>query len=108
MTLIGHRGEISLAQFNWDCSFIVTGSMDKSVKVRLIERCQIYEVPCQTKACMVNAQSTFLHLSQIWDATTGKCVATLTGHQDEVLDVAFDLTGQHIASASADGTARVR
>ena len=33
MTLIGHRGEISSAQFNWDCSFIITGSMDKMVKV---------------------------------------------------------------------------
>lgn len=26
-TLIGHRGEISNAQFNFDSSFIVTGSM---------------------------------------------------------------------------------
>lgn len=33
-TLIGHRGEISNVQFNWDCSLIVTGSMDKTCKVR--------------------------------------------------------------------------
>lgn len=26
------------------------------------------------------------------------------GHDDEVLDVCFDLTGQYIATASADGT----
>jgi len=32
-TLIGHRAEISSAQFNWDCSLIVTGSMDKTVKL---------------------------------------------------------------------------
>lgn len=32
--LIGHRGEISSAQFNWDCSLIVTGSMDKTCMVR--------------------------------------------------------------------------
>ena len=28
-TLIGHRGEISNAQFNFDCSLIVSGSMVK-------------------------------------------------------------------------------
>ncbi|CAH1244312.1 DAW1 [Branchiostoma lanceolatum] len=32
-TLIGHRGEISSAQFNWDCSLIATGSMDNTCKI---------------------------------------------------------------------------
>ena len=32
-TLIGHRAEISSAQFNWDCSLIATGSMDKTCKI---------------------------------------------------------------------------
>ncbi len=69
-TLIGHRGEISSAQFNYDCSLIVTGSMDKTCK--------------------------------IWDTGSGKCIGTLRGHDDEILDVVFDYTGQYIASASAD------
>ena len=29
------------------------------------------------------------------------------GHEDEILDVAFDYTGHHLATASADGTVRV-
>lgn len=37
----------------------------------------------------------------------GECIATLRGHDDEVLDVVFDSTGQYIASASADKTGRV-
>lgn len=37
----------------------------------------------------------------------GRCLGTLTGHEDEVLDVAFDYTGQYLLSASADSTARV-
>lgn len=37
----------------------------------------------------------------------GECVATLRGHDDEVLDVVFDSTGQYIATASADKTGRV-
>jgi len=32
-TLIGHRAEISSTQFNWDCSLVATGSMDKTVKL---------------------------------------------------------------------------
>lgn len=40
---------------------------------------------------------------QLWEAASGKCVATLVGHKEEVLDVCFDLNGHLIASASADG-----
>lgn len=40
---------------------------------------------------------------QLWDAASGKCVATLVGHKEEVLDVSFDLSGQFIATASSDG-----
>ena len=29
------------------------------------------------------------------------------GHEDEVLDVTFDYTGQNVATASADGTAKL-
>ena len=37
---------------------------------------------------------------------TGCCIGTLRGHDDEVLDIAFDYTGQRLLTASADGTAR--
>jgi len=36
----------------------------------------------------------------------GCCIGTLRGHEDEVLDIAFDCTGQRLLTASADGTAR--
>ena len=35
---------------------------------------------------------------------SGTCVGTLRGHEDEVLDVGFDFTGQWLLTASADGT----
>lgn len=44
---------------------------------------------------------------QLWEAVSGKCVATLVGHKEEVLDVCFDLSGQLIATASADGECKV-
>ena len=39
--------------------------------------------------------------------SVGRCLGTLSGHDDEVLDVGFDFTGQYLLSASADGTGRV-
>ena len=38
---------------------------------------------------------------------TGQCNGTLRGHSDEVLDVAFDSTGQYLVSVSADSTGRI-
>ena len=37
----------------------------------------------------------------------GQCIGTLSGHDDEVLDVTFDYTGQYLLTASADSTARL-
>jgi dynein assembly factor with WDR repeat domains 1 len=44
---------------------------------------------------------------KIWDSGSGQCIGCLIGHEDEVLDVVFDYTGQYIATASADCTARI-
>lgn len=44
---------------------------------------------------------------KIWDINTGKCVETLRGHDDEVLDICFNSTGTRLVTASADGTGKV-
>lgn len=44
---------------------------------------------------------------KLWDTSSGQCIGVLKGHDDEVLDVVFDYTGQYIATASADCTARI-
>ena len=48
----------------------------------------------------------FSYNSPEYVLTTGRCLGTLRGHEDEVLDVQFDATGQYLLTASADGTAR--
>ena len=40
---------------------------------------------------------------KLWDTSTGQIRTTLRGHDDEVLDVSFDSTGQRLVTASADG-----
>lgn len=45
--------------------------------------------------------------AKIWDIGEGRVVQTLRGHNDEILDVVFSPAGNKLATASADGTARV-
>merc|ERR1711998_184144 len=44
---------------------------------------------------------------KIWNVTNGQCINTLRGHNDEILDVAFNTNGSKLVTASADGTSRV-
>jgi WD40 repeat protein len=46
-------------------------------------------------------------VADVWDARTGERVSTLEGHTGIVSDVAFDPTGERVATASSDGTVRV-
>lgn len=43
----------------------------------------------------------------LWDASTKKKTATLTGHRRTVNAVAFHPKGTHVASASSDGTVKI-
>lgn len=46
-------------------------------------------------------------VADVWDTRTGARVSTLEGHTGFVLNVAFDSTGERVATASADGSVRV-
>ena len=43
----------------------------------------------------------------MWDAASGKELATLAGHENEVMSAQFSPDGTRIVTASSDGTARV-
>lgn len=45
--------------------------------------------------------------AKVWDTRMNSCLATLLGHDDEVLDLAFDNNGRKLATASSDCSARV-
>jgi WD40 repeat protein len=44
---------------------------------------------------------------QIWDAASGRVIATLSGHSDKINSAAFSNDGTQIVTASEDNTARI-
>ncbi|NWZ78582.1 DAW1 factor, partial [Poecile atricapillus] len=112
-TLNGHSAEIIALSFNTTGDRIITGSFDHTVAVWdvgtgrdstscFINQLDIYKVNEPKEAIQCPCLCV-----QLWNAETGTHIATLAGHSREVLDVCFDYAGQRIATASADGSARV-
>ncbi|NXX31097.1 DAW1 factor, partial [Nicator chloris] len=116
-TLNGHSAEIITLSFNTTGDRIITGSFDHTVAVWDVgtgrEQNLLIKMPTNNNATgkdelSVQRSSPCPCLCvQLWNAVTGTHIATLAGHGKEVLDVCFDYAGQRIATASADGSARV-
>ncbi|NXV97605.1 DAW1 factor, partial [Calonectris borealis] len=113
VTLSGHSAEIIVLSFSTTGDRIITGSFDHTVAVWDVDtgREQNVFIMMPTDNNVVaryDLQKNYPYLfMQLWNALTGTHIATLTGHSDEILDVCFDYAGQRIATASADGSARV-
>ncbi|NWX63861.1 DAW1 factor, partial [Promerops cafer] len=115
-TLNGHSAEIIALSFNTIGDRIITGSFDHTVAVWDVgtgrEQNILIKMPTNNNATdkyelSKEAMQCPCLCVQLWNAVTGTHVATLAGHSKEVLDVCFDYAGQRIATASADGSARV-
>ncbi|NXO34831.1 DAW1 factor, partial [Locustella ochotensis] len=117
-TLNGHSAEIIALSFNTTGDRIITGSFDHTVAVWDVgtgrEQNLSIKMPTNNNATdkyeLMNEPKEAIDARlcvQLWDAVTGTHLATLAAHSKEVLDVCFDYAGQRVATASADGSARV-
>ncbi|NXC83816.1 DAW1 factor, partial [Cercotrichas coryphoeus] len=113
-TLNGHSAEIIALSFNTTGDRIITGSFDHTVAVWDVGtgRTKSLDLEATNKNAtgkyeLCEAAMQCCLCVQLWNAETGTHIATLAGHSKEVLDVCFDYAGQRIATASADGSARV-
>uniref|UniRef100_A0A673H5C0 Dynein assembly factor with WD repeat domains 1 n=1 Tax=Sinocyclocheilus rhinocerous TaxID=307959 RepID=A0A673H5C0_9TELE len=115
--LTGHRGEISCVQFNWDCSLIVTASLDKTCKVwdtdsgqclatLLGHNDEVLDV-CFNSTGQLIATASADGTSRVFSAETFQCLCQLEGHNGEISKVCFNPQGSRVLTASVDKTARV-
>uniref|UniRef100_A0A8C2YND9 Dynein assembly factor with WD repeat domains 1 n=1 Tax=Chinchilla lanigera TaxID=34839 RepID=A0A8C2YND9_CHILA len=116
-TLIGHCAEISSAVFNWDCSLVLTGSMDKT--------CMLWDAAngkCVATltghddeildSCFDYAGNLFATASadgtaRVYSTATKKCLAKLEGHEGEISKISFNPQGNRLLTGSSDKTARI-
>uniref|UniRef100_T1K9I8 Anaphase-promoting complex subunit 4-like WD40 domain-containing protein n=1 Tax=Tetranychus urticae TaxID=32264 RepID=T1K9I8_TETUR len=112
---VSHSEPITCYTCTYDCSTIITGSQDMSLKVWEVSTGKLTQVlvgheepiSCVSSAPMV--QSMVVSGSQdcnliVWDTTTGNVTFTLTGHTATILSVQLSIDGRVAVSASEDNT----
>lgn len=116
-TLIGHRREITGAQFNYASSVVLTGSMDGSAKLwDVVTGSCLTTLSGHTDDILSTAYSPSGHriatasadsTIRIYDSASYEVLCVLRGHTDEVLKVSFNSRGDRVLTSSRDGTARI-
>ena len=118
-SLYGHTAAVASVVYSPDGSHIVSGSVDKTIRVWNVTTGQCVAGPFQGHTEMVTSvayspdgshivSGSLDKTIRVWNATTGQCVANLfQGHTENVTSIAYSPSGNHIVSGSDDKTIRV-
>ncbi len=99
LTLMGHSAPVRGLAFNRDGSQLVTGSSDMTAKLWNVSTAPFGSAQDKLNPSTGSGQATGL--------ATGKALLTFVGHTKGINGVAYSPSGTRIATAGADGTARV-
>ena len=114
----GHRDNINSASFSPDGTQVLTASADGTAKLwkATPNHVRVALEGNAGKAVRGALSSDGAKLvtiaeggpsAKVWDARSGKLLASLDGHRGEVRAVGFDATGTHVVTASDDNTAKL-
>ncbi|CAB4470395.1 WD40 repeat-like protein [Rhizophagus irregularis] len=109
----GHTDGILCLQFNEEYNRLITGSLDKTVRVWNLDTGELIHVLKGHTRCVQALQfdnvklitGSMDHTLKLWNYHTGQCLNTLEGHTDGVVSLHFD--NRIVASGSADHTIKV-
>jgi hypothetical protein len=114
MNLSGHSNGVNSVSWNHDESKVVSGSLDKTVKIWDTNTGQLENTleghldvvtsvswnPDGSKIAFGSYDTSII----MWEASTGLLLCTLEGHEDMVTSVSWNCHGNKIASGSNDKT----
>lgn len=109
-----HAGVVVSVSFSWDCRFILISTIHNS---------KIYSIDTGECIRTINIKNSQTSLSpngkyivttdrledniKLWETETGECIRIYQGHNDIVYTATFSPEGDHIVSASKDGSVRL-
>jgi WD40 repeat protein len=113
----GHTNEVCSVACSPDGQYIVSGSLDHTIRVwdtttgaqRYVmsgHSAAVFRVAFSSNGEWIVSAS-YDHTVRVWDAATGAHHHTMEGHADKVNDAAFSPDGQFIVSGSQDQTVRL-
>jgi WD40 repeat protein len=116
-TLQGHTYWVFACQISPDNRFIVSASLDKTLKVwdtaTGVERFTLSGHTDSLQSCQISADNRFIVSAsddgtlKVWDTATGVERFTLVGHANSVRDCQISPDNRFIVSASSDNTLKV-
>jgi WD40 repeat protein len=115
--LKGHNDTIYSIAISSEDEFIVSASMDKTIKIwdfntgkclKTLEghtsAVESIAISCCDEYIVSGSWDKTI---KIWDVKTGKCLKTLKGHNDYILSIAISNEDEFIISGSRDGTIKI-
>ena len=113
-TLTGHEEGVTAVVYSPDGTTLVSGSQDGTIRlwnVNTGDHIKTIEEAGHVTSLVYSPDGSVLasgtednNVVKIWDAQTGQCLQTFTGHTQRVNAVVFSLDGKTLASVSSDGT----
>ena len=116
-TLEGHSSWVKSVAYSPDCTKIISGGFDKTIKIwdantgKCLKTLEGYRDEVNSVAYSPDGKriisGSYDGTIKIWDANTGECLKTLNGHKYSVLSVAYSPDGTKIISGSCDNTIKI-
>lgn len=115
--LMGHTHIVRSLAMSADGKLLVSGSLDKTIKIWQLETGQLIRTlkGHQAEVCAIAlgpdeqiiASGSADKTIKLWHVQTGELLATFTGHSDVVTAVAFTASGDILVSGSLDKTIKI-